>query len=779
LLTLVLVVAFSGVALFLLPEEMGMVGPGEAAWWTITHFLDGGTVAGDSAPRRLLGLVVTGIGILVISLLTAFLSSKMGERISDLRSGLNKVVERHHVLCLGYDANVPVLARELARSGQRVTLVVLSPEPKDKVEAGLRVAHRVPGAHLRTIVRTGDPRLELSLLRVAAHHARKVVVVPPSSLDDEGSVRWTLATLLALRRVVGGHHRGGVLALARHLEAVELLTLAAEPDEGSTQGLSVEVVATDAVVAAILAQSTREDGVYHVLRRLLAFDGCELYTEPVPPALVGRSFDDAHAALAGGVLVGVRRSDGLDLAPRHPVVLASRDELIVMRSSRGTTLEGTLPPAPALDPHSIPPPRGEEVAIVGCTSTLPHLLHELDGFLPSGSRVRVVLGPDHARGAAMVSAMSDARVRFVAEPRTVAELAHRGEGSICHSDAVVILGHESADDANGDASALATLLRLRRGMRLAGADGLRIVTEVRDPRSAAHIVPRRGDSVVSSDVIAMLLAQEALDPVASDIYREILHPGGAYVSLRPLHELLPPGEHTFGHVLAAARAQGDVALGLYPDPRPRTPSRAAERARLEEGDPESGAEAWLSPPRTRRCPTIPRSGWRCSPAAAGARARRSEVVQRAQGPQRSGLPPATSTRGWRRSWSAVGDRRPPRIDGSEARRSTSAIASRMVGSSSTTIASGLASRRRAKNPSPPVARKSLVSTVSSSSSATSRPSARRSVTRRSPPSQRTSADRPPSDRKLVSRPALSPIIRIRSAPRMRATANRLSNGIAV
>lgn len=605
ILTAVLVALFSAIAIWLLPEEMEMVGPGEAAWWTITHFLDGGTVAGDPVPRRLLGLVVTGVGILVVSLLTAFLASKMGERIGDLRSGLNAVVERGHLLCLGYDANVPILARELARSGQRVTLVVLSSEPKEKVEAALKVAQRVPGSRVKLVVRTGDPRLELALLRVAAHRAKKVVVVPAGSLDDEGSVRWTLATLLALRRVVGGRWRGQVLALARHLEAVELLSLAAEPDEGSRRGLPVEVIAADAVIASILAQSTREDGVYHVLRRLLAFDQCELYTEPVPAALVGRSFDAAHAAIDDGVLVGVRRAGRLELAPTDgSAVLGAHDALIVMRAGVGRSEpRGTLPPAPAVDARSIPPPVSEDISVIGCTATLPHLLHELDGFLPPGSTVRVVLGPDPGPAAAAVEARASERVRFAVDRNTVAELAHDRDDGLCRSDAVVILGQESADDANGDASALATLLRLRRGMRLAKAEGLRIVTEVRDPRSAAHIAPRRGDSVVSSDVIAMLVAQEALDPSASDIYREILHPGGAYVSLKPRGHFLPPGEHCFEHVLAAARARGDVALGLYPDPRAGTPSR--ERERLEEGDPGGGTEAWLNPPRSAIVPDDP------------------------------------------------------------------------------------------------------------------------------------------------------------------------------
>lgn len=603
LITLLLVGLFSAVALLLLPEQMGMVGPLEATWWTLTHFLDGGTMASDEPSRRPLALLVTGAGILVVSLLTAFLSSKMGERIADMRSGLNAVVERGHVLCLGYDPNVPLLARELSRSGQRVTLVVLATEPKDRVEAALRIAQRVPGSRLRTVVRTGDPRVEQALLRVAAHRAAKVLVVPPVSLDDEQSVRWSLGAMLALRRVVGTDWSGSVLALARHQEAIELLQLATERDVAGDAELRTEVIAVDAVIAGVLAQSTREDGVYQVLRRLLAFDGCELYTVALPGHLVGRSFDFAHAAIDTGVVVGRRRRGVLELCPKDGgAPLEPGDQLLVM-SDHGQvgSASGTLPPAPPIDPQSIHPPGPERVSIVGCTQALPHLLQELAGFLPHGSHVRVVLGAAHAEGRAMVDTVRTSRITIRAESKTAADLVGVGDESICHSDVVVILGQESDDDANGDASALAMLLRLRRGMRLCGTDRARVVTEVRDPRSAAHVAPRPGDCIVSSDVIAMLLAQETLDEGSADVYRELLHPGGAYVSLRPRDQYLPPGERTFAELLASARRRGDVALGFFPDPREER-DEGAERQRLEEGDPMGANGAWLNPPRSTVVP---------------------------------------------------------------------------------------------------------------------------------------------------------------------------------
>src|SRR5262245_34731190 len=167
-LTAIFISAFAGLALALYPADPSFPNSTEALWWSVTHFFDGGTMVGDPVRLRVVALGATSAGILAMSLLTAALASKMGERIADMRSGLNPVVERNHVLCLGHAPNVALVAREIARSGQRCTLVVLAPEDKDRIDAALRPARQVPGHRLRTVVRTGDPRNEQALLRVAA-----------------------------------------------------------------------------------------------------------------------------------------------------------------------------------------------------------------------------------------------------------------------------------------------------------------------------------------------------------------------------------------------------------------------------------------------------------------------------------------------------------------------------------------------------------------------------------------------------------------------------------
>jgi hypothetical protein len=602
ILTALMVLFFAGLAVAL--DE----GPRDASfddetWWSLTHFADGGTMVDDPPGRRVAGVVVTGAGILVVSLLVAALTSKMGERIEQMRGGLLPVVERDHILVLGYAPNTPLLVRELARSRQRAKIVVLAVEEKARIELSLRTALAVPGQRLFCIVRTGGPRYELALVRVAAEHARAIVVIPPSSVDDEQSVRWTLAVLLALHRVLPDRWPGRVLVEARHDDTREPLDLAVAPDIAGAGAVRTHVVATDRVVAQILAQSARQDALYFVLRHLLALDGCEIYFEPVPAELVGQPFGLAHARVEGAILVGLMRGARPILCPKDAsLALRAEDRLVVVADGKRPRFDGSLPAAPPSMPPA-PSADPERIVVLGHNATLKHLLDELVEVLPDRSQIDVLTDRDEPAVAAMVGGTTKRRssITVSQRQRSALSLAREGSPELCAADAVVILGEEGADDVNGDASALAMLLRLRKAVKTwsaatPGHASARLVTEVRDPRSAVHVEPRPGDAVVSSDVIAMLLAQGVLDPDAFPVYDELLSGVRTRVVLRELAAYAPEAG-TFADVMAAARTRSEVAIGIHPDPRPH-PSRAVpDRRRLEEGDASVGEEAWLNPPR--------------------------------------------------------------------------------------------------------------------------------------------------------------------------------------
>jgi hypothetical protein len=101
-------------------------------------------------------------------------------------------------------------------------------------------------------------------------------------------------------------------------------------------------------------------------------------------------------------------------------------------------------------------------------------------------------------------------------------------------------------------------------MRARGHRVRRLVTEVRDPDVAQQIAGGPHDFLVSNDVVAMVLAQAALEPGLIAAYRELLDPTGVEVYLVPRSMYVPDGDMTFGQVTVEARRHGEVAIGFFP-----------------------------------------------------------------------------------------------------------------------------------------------------------------------------------------------------------------------
>jgi hypothetical protein len=362
-------------------------------------------------------------------------------------------------------------------------------------------------------------------------------------------------------------------------------------------------------VARVLAQASRHGAIYLALRELLSFRGSEFYLEPVPKELVGQSFESAHSRVHGGVAVGVMHAkDGLSLVPRPdgPPLLATDRLVMLEEDAQQLRLGGSLPAAPGVQDLRIEdthPP--QTIAVLGFNRSLSCLITELDQTLPHGSSLRL-RGPmlDSPEETVVHRAQGACgRVSIEREVRTLEELARLDDPAVLESDGVVILGCENEFDPDGDASALALLLQLRHKKRSQGLVIKRLITEVRDPHAAQQIAGTVEDFLVSTDVVAMLLAHSVFDPDLTAVYREILNPGGAELFLRPRRYYVPDGPITFGQLMAAVRRRGDVALGFYPHVHGDEP---CPRIRIELGQIESDevSHVWLNPPRETMIPSI-------------------------------------------------------------------------------------------------------------------------------------------------------------------------------
>jgi hypothetical protein len=549
-------------------DEGGVRSLPEGIWWAITRLLDGGTVAGDGRTgffRQVFGIGVTLLGLVIVTVLTGAFASSFSDRLSSIRRGSLPVFERGHVLLLGWNAHAGVIVRELGRTGKRMRLVIVADKDRETIEESVREQLVGRKHRLDVVVRHGDPATVAAVRKAAARRARAVVILPESEVGHCHD-RAALRSLLALERVLGDREeRPHIIVEVASQSGREMVRLC----EGA--GRDVVVVEAHGVNARILAQSVRQRGAFGVARAILSLDSLSIY-HYLPGLFTGLTFDDAHASVRTGILIGLLRGGAPMLSPPGEELIGPTDQLLVFsdqdvrprmagapeRRARSSTVPLAAEPLPPL-----------RLLILRVRPGLTEILTLLDARGPVHATL-LASADDvaRARDAVRAAALRRTEINFVVGDPLDASAIDRALATP-HDTALLLAPDVGASfAAEADADQLISLLQLRRRRDGDGAP-VRAVIEVRSPEAR---LPRDGghqdDFILSREMVGMLLAREiyGIGLRGSSIYHEVLDAVNPSVELRPL-ALYAAGasESTFAELCVVARRRGEVAIGIADD----------------------------------------------------------------------------------------------------------------------------------------------------------------------------------------------------------------------
>ena len=265
-------------------DDLGII---EATWRQLTFTLDPGTFSGDVGPAwRILSLLTTLFGLLVVASLIGVVSAAFDDRITQLRKGRSAVLETNHTVILGWSNKVFTIISELVvanESERRPAVVVLA--DRDRVDMEDLIREKVPNTkNTRVVCRSGDPLDQDELLRANPYAARSIIVLGDEDAADADSA--TIKTALALTnhpaRPDRPIHVVGEIRNPANLGVAELV--------GKDEAQWVLPLET---ISKLTVQTCRQSGLSRVYSELLQFDGDEMYFTD-QPTLVGKSFLDCQ-----------------------------------------------------------------------------------------------------------------------------------------------------------------------------------------------------------------------------------------------------------------------------------------------------------------------------------------------------------------------------------------------------------------------------------------------------------------------------------------------------
>jgi ion channel POLLUX/CASTOR len=162
---------------------------------------------------------------------------------------------------------------------------------------------------------------------------------------------------------------------------------------------------------------------------------------------------------------------------------------------------------------------------------------------------------------------------------------------------VMVLGDASGGGGveESDTRAIIALLLLRDFRQRSGIVTQEVCSEILDPknRELAATTEIR-DVVISNEMVSMVLAQITYEPRIRAILEDLFSSDGSEIYIKDMANYTPVGQPvTFEHLILAAKARNEVALGLQ----------------IVSNDASTRYGITLNPnPQMRRTPFVPKQG---------------------------------------------------------------------------------------------------------------------------------------------------------------------------
>lgn len=542
-------------------------------WLIFNQLIDPGNVADTrDLDMRLVGTIATMLGVVIFSMLIAFITTQLETLIYTFRKGRSQVLEQDHTLILGWNARTIDIILELIianESEKRASVVVLAACDKEAMDDELH--KQIPDSKTtRIITRSGDPASLTELRRVNAGEARAAIVL--ASCSDNGtkdqkdaSDTQSIKTLMALIACQGDDSDVTLIA--------EIFS--ADKRQMINHFQMERIISIDSldILGRILVQTSLTSGLEMVYNEMLSFDGCEVYFYTA--AWNGLPFANLVYHFQDGIPLGIRRKDGT-LLMRPPegtnmeagdsiLILAEDDSTVRFRKNRLFT--------PAALPYTAV--RAEQnlkrILLLGWHEIGNILIREYADYLREGSLIDVMLRNPSQETLNRLNRLKEAHQSLrinvhVADP-FVLENLDRLEPFSYHNVIILAQNEEEQSPEKVDSDTLMILLLLRKIGREKGNNdrSTRIITQVLNSENQELITQTDVDDfIISNKLITMILAQLSEQPAIKMLYDDLFQEEGSEIYVKPARLYFQefPVKARFADLIAQAAKREEICLGV-------------------------------------------------------------------------------------------------------------------------------------------------------------------------------------------------------------------------
>ncbi|XP_038877859.1 ion channel DMI1 isoform X2 [Benincasa hispida] len=588
----VFLIEFGGLALYAVSDGNFV----EALWLSWTFVADSGNHADRvGIGPRIVSVSISAGGMLIFAMMLGLVSDAISEKVDSLRKGKSEVIERNHILILGWSDKLGSLLKQLAIANKSIgggVVVVLAERDKEEMEMDIaKLEFDFMGTSV--ICRSGSPLILADLKKVSVSKARAIIVLATDENADQSDAR-ALRVVLSLTGVKEGL-RGHVV--------VEMSDLDNEPLVKLVGGEVIETVVAHDVIGRLMIQCALQPGLAQIWEDILGFENSEFYIQRWPQ-LDGQRFGEVLITFPDAIPCGIKvaaDSGKIILNPDDNYILKEGDEVLVIAEDDDTYAPSPIPEVrrgffqKMIDPPKYP----EKILFCGWRRDIDDMIMVLEAILAPGSELWMFNEvPETEREKKLIDGGLDisslVNIKLVHRQGNAVIRRHLESLPLETFDSILILADESLEDSvvHSDSRSLATLLLIRdiqskrlpnkdmkltpSSLRLAGfshhswiremqqaSDRSIIISEILDSRTRNLVsVSRISDYVLSNELVSMALAMVAEDQQINRVLEELFAEEGNEMCIRPAEfYLVDQEELCFYDIMIRGRQRREIVIG--------------------------------------------------------------------------------------------------------------------------------------------------------------------------------------------------------------------------
>ncbi len=543
----------------------------EHVWVTFLEITAPGNMNQDTTSptwMKLITIIAGFTGVIIFSMLIAFITSSLNSFLHNFRKGRGRVLEEEHSVILGWNDRVVDVIRELilANESEKRGVVVILAE-KDKEEMDDFIAKRIPETLTTEIITTsGNPSNINELERISVHTSRSVIILSkcsenaPHDEKIESDVQ-AIKSIMAINANREEDSDTPVIAEIFTEEKRQIVNYFGDEN----------IICIDSwnIMGKLLMQTSLTSGLQLVYNEMLSFDGGEVYYYQADWGKV--NFFDLAFHFEDGIPLGIyNEEEGLILRPDRKRLMKKEDEILIFAEDDSTInyqSEALYKPNKLSLSGNRLNQKKKKTLILGWHNVGEIYISEADEYLLEGSVFDIVFHNPTSELKSLLKDLSDQFSNLEINLIDKNPLKHEQLSSLNPDeyDAIIILsqhpGEHTADKVDSDTIILLLLLR-------------EIINEDKHPKLITQVLNSENqqlinqtevdDFIISNKLITMILAQLSEDPKIKMFYDDIFSEDGSEIYVKPCNLYFTefPQKITFADAMGIANDRDEICLGI-------------------------------------------------------------------------------------------------------------------------------------------------------------------------------------------------------------------------